>query len=134
MAFMTWDESYSVKVKSCDLQHQKLFYLINAMQEAMKTGKGRDYAGTILSELSKYTKSHFLAEEVLMERTKYPALAQHRVEHQTFIGKISAFEEELAKGGFVSVSLLDFMKGWLATHIKTVDRDYSNHLNSHGIK
>ena len=82
MAFMTWDESYSVKVQRCDVEHQKLFQIINALQDAMAAGKGRDVIKRIVQELNSYTKSHFTAEEMLLARANYPQLSTHRSEHQ----------------------------------------------------
>lgn len=133
MGYITWDSSYTVNVRSCDLQHQKLFQLINALQEAMKTGKARAYAQRIVEELRRYTESHFQAEEALLERTNYPALAEHRAQHHVFISQIEKFEADLAGGAHISISLMDFLKNWLTNHIQTMDRKYSNHLNHHGV-
>ena len=42
MALISWNESYSVKVKQFDDQHKKLVNMLNDLHEAMKQGKGRD--------------------------------------------------------------------------------------------
>jgi len=133
MTFMNWNESYSVKVKSCDLQHQKLFYLINALQEAMKARKGRHYAYKIVRELNQYTQSHFSAEEGLLERTNYPRLAEQRAQHQEFISQVKKFEQDIADGNMISISLMDFLRSWLTNHITSMDQEYSEHLNKNGI-
>lgn len=95
MALVTWDQSYSVKVKRCGDDHQKLSDLMNALYEAMRAGRGRSVVGQIVGELSDYTQTHFKAEEALMERANYPGLAGHRVEHHRFVGRVAEFQREL---------------------------------------
>jgi len=98
----------------------------------MRVGKGRAIVGQVVSELSNYTKSHFQTEEALMEQANYPALHGHRIEHQRFIARVEAFKKELDAGGN-AVAVLEFMKDWLAKHIKRLDQSYSAHLNATGI-
>jgi hemerythrin len=135
MALVTWDQSYSVKVKRCDDDHQRLFHVMNALYEAMRLGKGRSVIGQIVGELSDYTQTHFQAEEALMERANYPGLAGHRVEHQRFVGRVAEFQKDLDAGtGGNSVAVLEFLKDWLVKHIKKLDQGYSAHLNANGIR
>jgi hemerythrin-like metal-binding protein len=134
VAFLTWDASYSVNVKTCDAQHQKLFSLVNTLHEAMKSGQGRSVIADTVRELERYTQTHFLAEEAMMERSQYPKLNQHRLEHQKFIAQVQQFRDDLEAGGKCdSVAVMKFVKDWLANHIMQTDKMYSGHLNSHGI-
>lgn len=134
MALVTWDSSYSVNVKSCDAEHQKLFALINDLHAAMKVGQGRTVLGDIVRELEKYTQTHFLAEEGLLQRAQYPKLDDHRGQHREFIARVKKFRDDLEKGGGGdSVAVLTFLKDWLAKHIKQTDKGYSEYLNSHGV-
>ena len=111
MALVTWDASYSVNVKSCDAEHQKLFDLINALHEAMSVGKGRTIITGVVRELEKYTQTHFLAEEALMQRAQYPTLNDHRLEHQKFVAQVKQFREDLEAGGVGdSIAVLLFLK------------------------
>jgi hemerythrin len=135
VALVTWDASYSVKVKSCDAEHQKLFYLINALHEAMKAGQGRTLIAGIVRELEKYTQTHFVAEEALLQLAQYPQLSDHRLQHQKFVAQVQQFREDLETDGIGnSIAVLMFLKDWLAEHIKQTDKLYSQYLNSHGIK
>ena len=134
MALVTWDESYSVNVKSCDAQHQKLFSLINSLHEAMKLGRGRQVVGRIVDELERYTQTHFSAEEALMERAQYCGLEEHCTQHRHFESRVAQFKKDLDEGAAGdSISVLTFLKDWLATHILRTDRMYSEELNAHGI-
>lgn len=135
MPFMAWDDSYSVKVQRCDREHQKLFQIINALQDAMGAGKGRDFIKRIVQELNSYSKYHFTTEEMLLALANYPLLSAHRTEHQAFIDAVTKFEKSLADGNsLISVEVMDFLRNWLSSHILKTDRQYSDHLNRSGIK
>ncbi|MGA3093543.1 MAG: bacteriohemerythrin [Terriglobales bacterium] len=134
MALVTWDMSYSVAVKVCDAEHQKLFHLFNTLHEAMKTGQHNTVIIGIVHELEKYTQTHFIAEEDLLQKTQYPKLDEHRWQHRKFVDQVKRFRDDLEKDGMAnSISVLIFLKDWLAEHIKHTDRMYSEHLNSRGI-
>jgi len=134
MPLIQWDSSYSVKVSRCDNDHQKLISLINSLHDAMKQGKGSAVIQGIAKELADYTNFHFSAEEALLERTKYPALEEHRGQHRAFIQRVSEIRRELESGGKVNTSAtLSFLQDWLLNHIKQTDKKYSAHLNAHGV-
>jgi hemerythrin len=134
MSLITWNDSYSVKVKRCDQEHQKLFDLINLLFDAMREGRGGDVADRIVKELEAYTKSHFAAEEALMKQTNYPNLAAHQQQHAKFAADVAKLRADLKAGhATASVPLLSLLKDWLASHIKQTDKEYSAHLNAAGI-
>jgi hemerythrin len=134
MPLVTWNASYTVKVSRCDNDHKKLFSLINSLHDAMSTGKGAEVIQKVVEELVEYTKYHFSAEEALMEKTNYPDLAAHRLQHQEFVKKVNQFQQDLASGkGVQSISVAEFLNSWLTNHIKHTDQKYSAHLNANGI-
>lgn len=134
MALVTWDASYSVKVDRCDQDHKKLFSMINSLHDAMLAGKGAEKLSQLVKQLSDYTKYHFAAEEAMLEKTNYPALAAHRGEHQTFVKQVQQFQQDLAEGkGGQTITVAVFLNDWLTKHIKQTDQKYSAHLNSKGV-
>lgn len=60
-----WKDQFSVKNEELDMQHQKLFVLVNHILESMKTEKANDttFINDILNQLYDYTQYHFKAEE-----------------------------------------------------------------------
>jgi hemerythrin len=135
MALMTWDPSYSVSVRKLDEQHQKLFALLNALHEAMRQGKGQAMVQDILRELATYTVTHFRAEEELMRKTNFPGFAAHQAEHQKFVARVTQFTEDLKAGRNASpITILGFIKDWLAAHILRTDRSYAAHMNAQGVQ
>jgi len=135
MVLVTWDQSYSVSVKRLDEQHQKLFALINSLHDAMRQGKGQAAVQDTVRELATYTATHFRAEEEVLRKANYPGLAAHQAEHQQYVAKVNQFAEDMKAGKNAnSISVLGFLKDWLAEHIKRTDRSYSAYLNSKGVQ
>ncbi len=134
MALVQWDPSYSVNVSLYDEHHKKLFAMINTLHESMSQGKSKEKIQQIVKQLADYAKYHFSAEEVELEKTKYPGLAAHRAEHQAFVKKVGQFQQELAIGNVnISVSISMFLNDWLTNHIRQTDQKYSSYLNQHGV-
>ena len=135
MALVTWDQSYSVRVRKLDEQHQKLFSLLNTLHEAMRQGKGKTLVQDTLRELATYAMTHFRAEEELLRKTNYPGFAAHQAEHQNFVARVNQFTEDLKAGGNASaIAVVGFIKDWLAEHILRTDRSHSAYLNAQGVQ
>jgi hemerythrin len=135
MSLVKWDPSYSVKVNRLDDDHKKLFAMINDLHDSMLAGHGKDKVQEIVKKLADYTRYHFAAEEAYFEKTKYPALASHRAEHQAFVKRVEQFQQDIASGkGGQSISIGIFLNEWLTSHIKNTDQKYSAHLNANGVR
>lgn len=134
MPLIQWDSSYSVNVSRCDDDHKKLVSLINALHEAMKAGKGASVVQKIAKELADYVTFHFQAEEALMQRVNYPGLEEQRLQHRGFTRKVDEIKADVQAGRNINTAAtLGFLRDWLLTHIKQMDKKYSAHLNAHGI-
>jgi hemerythrin len=134
MSLFVWDDTYSVKVSQMDSEHQKLFDIINALYDGMKAGKGKDVLGPVINQLITYTERHFASEEAVLRRASYDHLDQQISEHRAFVSRVKRFSSDFASGAVgLSVEVLDFLKDWLAQHIKGTDQQYSTALNAQGI-
>ena len=130
MPFFDWTPALSVGVTTFDEQHKKLIDLINTLHEAMKSGQGRDRLEATLTALKDYTVYHFEAEERAMTQHGYPDLEGHRREHGTFITQIQGMD--LGREDITTIDIMEFLKGWLTTHIQGTDQKYSPFLRSKG--
>jgi hemerythrin-like metal-binding protein len=126
-----WIAAYSVNVKRCDDDHQRLFELIRELRSAILRGKSAEVMDKIVEELEDYSVFHFTAEEALLEAANYPLLEAHRTEHRKFIDRLAKFRREGIAGQPYEV--LNFMNRWLVHHIKTIDKQYSDYLNATGV-
>ena len=129
MAIVTWSETYSVKIKSIDEQHQKLFDLINTLHEAMAAGKGRQVLADVLKELADYTDTHFAYEESLMTRFAYPGYLAHKPQHERLMAQVKDLQRRQQAGEMaLSLEVSQFLKEWLTDHILKTDQKYSAFL------
>lgn len=134
MAFVTWNESYSVHVRQIDDQHKKLIEIINELFEAMKQGKGNDILGTVFNELIQYTKVHFSTEENLMKIHHYPKLAEHKKLHEKLVQEVVEMHNQFKAGNVaLSIKVGNFLKDWLINHIKQTDLEYSHYFKKIGV-
>jgi hemerythrin len=129
MAFINWNESYSVHIKQLDEQHKKLFQIVNALYDAMKNGKGNDVLAGVFDELINYTKLHFSTEENLLKIHNYPNLTAHKMEHERLVNQVLDLQKQFMDGGAaLSIKVSNFLKEWLMNHIKKSDIAYSKYL------
>lgn len=135
MAFIEWDEKYSVGVRELDSQHKQLIKILCELYEAMQAQKTNDVLGKILNELLSYTKTHFATEEKYMSQHGYPDLAAQKKEHEMFTAKIAEFKDSFDSGRTsISVSVTSFVKNWLFNHILASDKKYGPFFASKGIQ
>ena len=134
MPIFVWNDTYSVNVKRCDEQHQKLFAIINELFDAMRVGQAQKALAAIVDQLAAYTEIHFRTEEEILRNVQYPKLAIHRDEHQKFEAQVDKFKREIELSGSTnSIDMLDFLKEWLTKHIRQVDRQYADYVHERGI-
>lgn len=69
MSLITWNDSFSVGVKTIDQQHAGLFAIVNELHAAMMKGHAQSVVGPLLDKLVKYTPQHFAYEERMMDAT-----------------------------------------------------------------
>lgn len=135
MAFFEWSDSLSVGIAEFDAHHKRLVELINNLHHDSTSGNSRITVGNTLLALSNYVIYHFLAEEDVMQRHKYPDYEPHRREHIALTEKTLGFVAAFHRGSEdITTELLDFLVAWLKNHIMTVDRKYQGFLNNKGIR
>jgi hemerythrin len=135
MAFFAWSETYNTGIGSIDTQHKRLVAMINELYEAMSSGKGKETVGKVLTELVGYTRTHFSFEEGLMSNNGYPDFPAHKEIHVKLIAKVEEYVDQFRSGQMVSsVSLSNFLKDWLQSHIQGTDKKYAPFLLEKSVK
>ena len=135
MALIEWDNSLSIGVSEIDRQHQQLVKMINELNDAMLSGKGREALRTIINGLISYTDTHFTTEERYFDQFDYSEADQHKGEHEAFVRKVSEFRDGYESGQIgLSISIMNFLSSWLTTHIKGSDKKYAPMFTANGVK
>jgi hemerythrin len=134
MALMEWSPVLSVNVKKFDDQHKKLVDLVNQLHDAMKAGEGNTMLGVVLQSLISYTGSHFADEEKMMQAHTYPDFAKHKAEHEKLVKQVLELQQKAQAGNSIlTMSVMNFLKDWLAKHIQGEDKKYGVYFNGKGI-
>jgi hemerythrin len=103
--------------------------MLNELHAAMMQGQVKYVTGSLLDKLAKYTRSHFEAEESMMEMADYPGLEQHKTKHQQLLQQVNDFVVRYQRGeGTLDVHLLIFLRDWLTHHIQVEDHAYGPYM------
>ncbi len=123
MAYMEWTRELEFGIPVIDEQHKRIIQFINELDDACRTHNDAE-TKHVMEGLLDYTITHFEFEESLQEKAGYPYLKAHRRIHEIFMKKVASIRERSTRGENVAPELLALLKGWLASHIKSEDRDY----------
>eukprot|EP01065_Artemidia_motanka_P032772 TRINITY_DN39754_c0_g1_i1.p1 TRINITY_DN39754_c0_g1~~TRINITY_DN39754_c0_g1_i1.p1 ORF type:complete len:1084 (+),score=340.47 TRINITY_DN39754_c0_g1_i1:131-3382(+) len=138
---VVWTASeYGVGHPDVDSDHQKLFDLVNSIVEAMRSCDIMQVRAAI-EGVRAYSQYHFDREIDMLSRCpeySAPELEDHKRQHSAFVSRIQEFERDIAEEDLaacyeiVSGGLLDYLKEWLARHIKLTDMSCSRHFSKIG--
>ena len=134
MPLINWSSELSLEIEIIDLQHQQLIAMINALNDAMRLGKGKDVAEKIIEGLIDYTRTHFDTEERYFTKFGYPYTAQHVKEHIEFIKQAAQVQTDFVAGKLIlSSEIINFLSDWLRDHIQGTDRKYVGFFHNKGL-
>lgn len=125
---LLWHDDYGLGLAEIDQQHQKLFRLMNQVWDAVIEQDDTPlHATDLIRELEEYAQNHFDAEERFMAETGYPRLDCHKKAHDAFVRRLHQEKDAMLDGSWISISLLQFLRDWLISHILVADREYAAH-------
>jgi hemerythrin len=128
---VVWADRYSMGIISIDGQHKKLFEMTNNLYAACMRGEesARRYFKEVIHDAVKYVQFHFSSEERLMERLKFPGLAEHKEEHTNFVKKVLEEVRDFESGkNFVPNAFVRFLRDWIVHHIAITDIKYAEYI------
>jgi hemerythrin-like metal-binding protein len=120
---LEWGDELNTGDALVDSQHKALFQMVNALHEVIVSRNTRSVMSGVLGGLERYVGEHFAAEARLMERTGYPSMNQHLMQHEIFTGKTHEIIEEYRSGKLVlGLAISQYLGRWLTCHILTEDK------------
>ena len=132
MALMVWDDKYTVNVSEVDGQHQEIFRLVNALDDALS--EDRSVIGEKLNALVSFVVNHFATEEKYMQETGFPNYEAHKKMHDDLVEQVAAIQTKFNNGeAEITSDITAFVRDWLYQHIPNIDKQYGPYLNEKGI-
>jgi hemerythrin len=130
MAIFEWNDSISLQIPVIDVQHKELLGWISSLNDEVQKGEGAQVIGDVLLKLISYVCFHFEEEERLLLSANYQDYTSHRQEHDNFVKRLQAIQEQFHDGEALSRNTLEFMSDWIVQHIMGTDQKYGPLLRS----
>jgi hemerythrin len=135
MAYFEWTSDLSVNVKEIDDEHGTLVGMINTLNDAMLSQKGRAQQKVTIDAMVDYASTHSAREERYMQSFHYQGYQSHRVEHQKFTAKALELKTRADRDDFIlTLEIMNFLKAWPQNHIMGTDKHYQACFNEHGLR
>ncbi len=135
MAYLEWNETFSVKVREFDEHHKRIIAMINEIRNSTEQVTDDSSMAEKVHSLIDYASTHFKAEERYMTQFGFAGYESHEAEHDRFIERVLGFQERLSRGEkVIPDELMTFLKDWLVKHILGTDKQYSQFFNDKGLQ
>ena len=128
---IAWNDKYNLGNEQVDLQHKKLFELVNGLVNACIDGTDADQLRETLDFLVNYTVRHFHFEEELQQQYDYPDYDRHKQLHEDFKKTVGELVERFNQNGSsaeLSGDVNKIVVRWLINHIQREDSKIGGHI------
>ena len=127
MSLINWSSEHLTGFENIDQTHEEFAALVNRLDTT--TDKAEFLR--LFGELYAHTEAHFQRENQLMDESRFPAIAEHKGEHQRVLGEMHQFYER-SKRGFSQMGrayVRERLPEWFSLHLQTMDRALVVHLS-----
>jgi len=90
---LSWRKSFECGHPVIDAQHRGLFNIGDGLINAAVKGKARDHIEFLLDELTEHIQEHFITEEAVLARTRYPLSEEHRTHHAELLARAQSLRD-----------------------------------------
>ncbi len=133
MSLLEWSKEFETGIAVIDADHKKLVKMANTLNDAMKSGHGKDVMGKLLVDLANYTVSHFQNEEKLMKQYAYTDTVAHTHQHEDLKAQVIDIVEKHKTGAVtITLKVMNFLRDWLINHILKSDKVFAEFLKAKG--
>jgi len=114
-------------VAEMDHTHQEFVEILEQMQTLI----GSEFQQGFI-ELAEHTERHFSHELELMRESNFPALGEHKADHERILGQLTQFRSRVVQGRIqlVQAFVKEQMPSWFETHLATMDSALAAHLKA----
>jgi hemerythrin-like metal-binding protein len=126
---LEWREEFRTGIAEVDHEHRELIAWINAAFAALDGNAGNSLIEPTLGEIFAMISAHFALEESVMARCAYPALPDHKADHERLLDDIRDIMDGVAAHGVVDAPLFaSRLDDWFGVHFRTHDARLHRHL------
>lgn len=130
MPLMNWSEELDIGVDAMNREHQDILDAMNTIYDNAMAGADGTVLMRQIERLKFVTERHFRDEEAFMQSINYPDFENHKRMHTRLLRDFESHTETArAAGGIPQRAFFDFLRLWLAAHIKNIDRKYADHAH-----
>lgn len=90
---LSWRKTFECGHPVIDKQHRALFDIGDGLINAAFKGKSRDHIEFLLDEMTEHIREHFITEEAVLARTRYPLSNEHRAHHADLLAKAQSLRD-----------------------------------------
>ncbi|MEZ5840226.1 MAG: hemerythrin family protein [Hyphomicrobiales bacterium] len=130
MTLLVWnDDRHRLDVAAMDEMHREFADLVNRLDAAPDSAAFR----ALFAELGAHTVAHFAFEDELMVESGFPALGEHRSEHDRVLGQMRQIGNRVERG-FLAFGreYVRELPRWFDLHAATMDSALAAHLKAKG--
>jgi len=130
---LAWKDDFNLGHDWVDMQHRRLFELVNGLVESCADGSDTVKLKGTLDFLVNYTVQHFEDEEALQLKYDYPAYETHKGLHEEFKSTVGGLVERFTISGSSTELSSDVNKvvvRWLINHIQREDKRIGEHIKN----
>jgi hemerythrin-like metal-binding protein len=118
-----WNDQLHLGHEALDDHHKRMVNAANLLYVAHRAGT-REAVLHHLHALIAASAEHFLFEEELMNRVKYPKALVHTEHHGEVLAELNRFfDRAIAENLRDADKVLAFLRDWLSHHLVTFDRE-----------
>lgn len=131
MHSIPWDNALQLDIQDMDDEHRILVQLMNQLIADMRAPNPNEKAIVAMArDIGLFTARHFLHEEHSMAAHHYPGYGSHKREHDRLLVQLDSVSDGLDRDGMAAVDdgLLEFLHGWVVSHIVSQDKAYATFL------
>ena len=130
MPIMNWNDTLDVGVEAMNDEHKGILDAMNAIYDRAKEGVTGDEINALVGKLGDVTVKHFADEEAFMQKKGFPEFETHKRLHTKLLDRFAKEAEAIKDaGGVVSDDFFNFLRFWLGSHIRGIDKKYGDHAN-----
>jgi hemerythrin len=133
--FLKWSAGYELGIEMLDYEHQDLFERLNELNAELIRHDEREKIEACLGEIYSRMEAHFALEERFMREHKFPAYAQHKMEHDQLLDEFMEFMMRFERDATLTYGEAEqaTLKHWVVDHVLTSDLEMSRFAAEHPV-